>query len=258
MTTTEQPTISSSAYGEGLADVYDEMYPPSIDADTAGKFLAELAGPEGSVLELGVGTGRVASRTAAHGARVHGIDASPSMLEMLHARHGDSGITTEVLDFTEQSTGRTFDVVTNPLSTLFVGLTQAHQIRTLELMREQLRPGGTVVIEAFEPGGYHRMTEPKTETRPLTDGSLMIDTTFVNSVAQIIVVNHVTVGENRYDTAREVVRYAFPSEIDLMARLAGLQLVGRYGDWSRGPFAADSARHVSLYQTVADQDHTDS
>lgn len=252
--------VASNAYGDGLAAVYDEMYPPSPDADLAGRRLAELAAStgegSGSVLELGVGTGRVAARTAAHGARVHGVDASQRMLDVLHERHPGSGITTEVLDFTEKSTGQVFDVVANPLSTLFVGLTQQAQIETLRLMREQTAPGGYVVIEGFEPSRYHAQRASSTETRPLTDGSLMIDTTYVDPVRQIVVVNHVTVGKDRYDTAREVVRYAFPSEIDLMASLVGLELVERHGDWTGGPYTLESLRHVSVYRPVEDRTGT--
>lgn len=243
--------VGSFDYGDGLAAVYDEMYPPSPDADLAGARLAALAARgDGTVLELGVGTGRVASRTAAHGARVHGVDASRKMLDVLHERHPDAGITTEVLDFTEKSTGQVFDVVANPLSTLFVGLTQQVQIRTLRLMREQTAPGGHVVIEGFEPSRYHRQRESSTETRPLADGSLMIDTTFVDPVRQLVVVNHVTVGVGRYEAAREIVRYAFPGEIDLMASLAGLELVERHGDWTGTPYTAESLRHVSVYRAV--------
>lgn len=248
MTATTQ-TFSENTYGDGLAEVYDFMYPVSPDAEAAGRYISDLTG-EGTALELGVGTGRVAAFVARNGTKLTGVDASQKMLDKLDERHSSLGIDTRLLDFTAQSTGEKFDVVYVPLSTFFVGRTQEAQLRTMELMREQVKDGGSVVIEAFEPRDYHALEGLRTETHPFPDGSLMIDTTGVERMMQLIIVSHTTVGEGTYETVKEIVRYAFPSEIDLMARLAGLELVERHGGWSGEPYTSESARHVSRYQPV--------
>lgn len=254
--TTETPTGQSTealfgenTYGDGLAAVYDFMYPPSPDAKFAGDYIGRLAGVGGTALELGVGTGRVAIHTASTGVQVTGVDASQKMLDTLHERHPDAGVETQLLDFTADSTGRTFDVVYVPLSTFFVGRTQDVQLQTMRLMAEQVADDGHVVIEAFEPRDYHALSELRTDTHPFPDGSLMIDTTAVERTMQLIIVSHTTIGEGgRFETVKEIVRYAFPAELDLMAKLAGLELVERSSDYLGTPYTADSVRHVSRYR----------
>lgn len=243
--------FGENTYGDGLAAVYDFLYPTSPDAQMAGEYVARLAGEGGTALELGVGTGRVGVFTAGAGVRLTGVDASQAMLDTLHERHPGSGIETRLLDFTSQSTGETFDVVYVPLSTFFVGRTAEVQQRTMHLMREQVAADGHVVIEAFEPRDYHALEGMRTDTHPFPDGSLMIDTTAVDRTRQLIVVSHTTLGPGgRYETVKEVVRYAFAPEIDLMAARAGLELVERSEDYVGTPFHAGSLRHVSRYRVA--------
>jgi len=240
---------NTETYGEGLADVYDLMYPDTPDAHAAGKFLANLAGPKGSVLELGIGTGRIAIHTASHGVTVHGVDASQAMLDKFHEKYPETTITTEKLDFITRSTGRKFDVVAIPLSTLFAATTPSAQLNVMKLMKEQLKPGGTIVLEGFDPAEFHAQQGPKTETLPLTDGRLQINTTVVDRIRQLLVVDHVTIGpESGYEYAKEIIRYVFPTEMDMMALSQGLNVVARFGDWESSPFTVNSLRHVSLYK----------
>ncbi|SDS42523.1 class I SAM-dependent methyltransferase [Corynebacterium timonense] len=242
---------TAESYGEALADIYDLMYPDTPDAHDAGKFLADLAGHGGSVLELGVGTGRIAVHTASHGVRVHGVDASQSMLDKLHKNNPNTTVTTEKLDFITQSTGRKFDVVAVPLSTFFAASTPTAQLNVMKLMKEQLSAGGTIVLEGFDPTDYHAQRTPKTETLPLADGRLQINTTFVDRIRQLLIVDHVTIGpEGAYNQAKEIVRYVFPTEMDMMALSQGLNVTARYGDWKRSPLTASSLRHVSLYKNL--------
>lgn len=245
--------FGENTYGDGLAAVYDFLYPTSPDAQMAGEYVGRLAGPDGSALELGVGTGRVGVFTAREGVRLTGVDASQVMLDTLHERHPDSGIETRLLDFTSESTGQTYDVVYVPLSTFFVGRTAEAQQRTMHLMREQVADHGHVVIEAFEPRDYHALEGLRTDTHPFPDGSLMIDTTGVDRAQQLIVISHTTIGPGRYETVKEVVRYAFASEIDLMAARAGLELVERSEDWLGTPYHAGSLRHISRYRVARDR-----
>lgn len=242
-------------YGDGLAAVYDYLYPVTPDAQAAGECISRLAGPEGTALELGIGTGRVGAFTAGAGVRLTGVDASQRMLDTLHERCPDSDIRTRKLDFTSESTGETFDVVYVPLSTFFVARTPASQLTTMRLMREQVATGGHVVVEAFDPRDYHAQQGTRTETHPFPDGSLMIDTTVVERTMQLIMISHTTIGSGRHETVREIVRYAFPAELDLMARIAGLELVERSEDWVGTSWNAASMRHISRYR-VAEPDRT--
>lgn len=245
---------TAESYGDGLADVYDLMYPDTPDAHAAGKFLANLAGPKGSVLELGVGTGRIAVQTASHGVQVHGVDASQAMLDKLYENHPDTAVTTEKLDFINQSTGQKFDVVTIPLSTFFAATTPSSQLNLMKLMKDQLKPGGTIVLEGFDPTDFHAQQNPKTETLPLADGRLQINTIVVDRIRQLLTVDHITIGpKNGYEYAKEIIRYVFPTEMDMMALSQGLNIVARFGDWEQSPFTVNSLRHVSLYKDSANQ-----
>lgn len=241
---------NSSTYGDSLAGVYDMMYPDSPDAQMAGQLIAELAGKDGTALELGVGTGRIASHVANLGVEVVGVDSSQKMLDTLHSKYPDAkNITTHKLDFTIESTEKKFDVVYIPLSTFFVAQLPTSQLNVMRLMRDQLKPNGVAVVEAFDPATYHSLREPKTETIPLSDGRLQINTTYVDHIRQIILVDHITIGpDSQYETAREIIRYAFPTEMDLMAQISGLEITARWGDWQKSPFTVASHRHISVYK----------
>lgn len=247
-------TLGNAHYDEKLASVYDQMYPIEFDTNLAVEFLAGLTPPQGRILELGVGTGRIALPLAERGYEVHGIDGSEAMLAKLKERDAKGAVTTRLGDFTETGTGESYDLVTLLLNTFFVAVTKEQQLGCLRLAREQLAPGGRFVLEAFDPAPYHGLQKPDFSMRYLNEGAIMLDTLAVDRSRQLMIGTHTIVDGGPPETKQHVLRYAFPFEIDLLAELAGLRLVERYESWTRQPYTAASLRHVSVYESA---DRTD-
>ncbi|ACZ23205.1 methyltransferase family protein [Sanguibacter keddieii DSM 10542] len=238
----------AAAYGESMADVYDHIFPQSPDAEATAEFVVKLLKGTGSVLEMAVGTGRLALPMARRGLEVVGVDASPRMLEGLAEKDPDGLVTPVLGDFVDTDLGRTFDVSMLALNTLFILPDREDQIRTLANLRKHTADDGRVIIEAYDPIQYHALTEPKVVTYQLGPTGLMIDTVMAYPENQTVVIVHAILEDGGMRKTVEVSRYAWPSEIDLMARLAGLRLVARCGDWTGAPFSATSGRHISIYQ----------
>ncbi|MFD8193406.1 class I SAM-dependent methyltransferase [Streptomyces wuyuanensis] len=244
--------LGNALYDEKLASVYDRMYPIGHDTDQAVAFVAALTPPGGSVLELGVGTGRIAVPLAERGFAVHGVDGSEAMLAELARRDPRGAVTTQFGDFTAEGTGRTFDTVTLMLNTFFVAITKEQQLGCLELVRRQLSPGGRFVLEAFDPAPYHTMEKPDFSVRHLDERAVMLDTLTVDRSLQLMVSTHTIIDGGAPETREHVLRYAFPFEIDLLAELSGLRLVERTEDWAGNPYTASSLRHVSVYERASE------
>ncbi|MGW3322696.1 class I SAM-dependent methyltransferase [Streptomyces virginiae] len=245
-------TLGNALYDQKLASVYDRMYPIDHDTEQAVTFVAALTPPGGSVLELGVGTGRIAVPLAGQGFTVHGIDGSEAMLAELRARDPEGTVTTQTGDFTEEGTGRTFDTVTLVLNTFFVAITKDQQLGCLRRVREQLAPGGRFVLEAFDPAPYHHMEKPDHSMRHLDERSVMLDTLTVDRSQQFMLSTHTIIDGGAPETREHLLRYAFPFEIDLLAELSGLRLVERAEDWAGTPYTSSSLRHVSVYERDPD------
>ncbi|MEU4474598.1 class I SAM-dependent methyltransferase [Micromonospora sp. NPDC023888] len=234
-------------YDEKLAGVYDQMYPIQPDTDAAVDFLVDLCPPEGTVLELGVGTGRVAIPLSRRGLKVFGIDASEAMLDELRRRDPDGAVVAELGDYMEVGTGRQHDLITMLLNTFYTAVTKEQQVGVLKLVREQLTPGGRFVVEAFDPADFHAMRDPHTSVRLLGDESVMLDNLVVDRSQQIMLGSHTILDGGRPHTTRHVVRYVFPAELDLLGELAGLRRVDRFGHWDRSPYHAGSSRYISVF-----------
>jgi SAM-dependent methyltransferase len=239
---------ANAHYNEKLASVYEQMYPIDFDTTAAVDFLSSLAPVPASVLELGVGTGRIAVPLAARGYEVHGIDGSEAMLGKLRERDPEGTVTAMLGDFTSTGTDRTFDVITLVLNTFYVAVTKEQQLGCLRKVREQLAPGGRFVLDAFDPSPYHTMQKPEASIRYLNEGAVMLDSITVDRARQLMVATHTIVDGGPPETTHHVIRYAFPLEIDLLAELSGLRLVDRYDGWSKGPYTSASVRHVSVYE----------
>ncbi|WP_121750538.1 class I SAM-dependent methyltransferase [Streptomyces sp. E2N166] len=239
----------SSAYGESLADIYDSLYPtsgPAVDSMVA--FLQELRPAPASLLELGVGTGRLAIPLAAHGYRVHGVDASPAMLAKLHENDTTGEVTTAVGDFAALAVEERYDLVLTALNTFFMLPTQEQQIDCLRGIHDALADGGAAVFETYNPQTYHRLTEATTRVGHLAPDALLLDTIQVNQALQSVLVVHTVMGSGRLRKVPEVSRYAWPAEFDVMARLAGLRVVGRWADWDRSPVTDQAEKHVYVVE----------
>ncbi|MFD4697622.1 class I SAM-dependent methyltransferase [Streptomyces niveus] len=239
----------SSAYGEALADVYDSLYPtsgPAIDSMIA--FLEELRPAPASLLELGVGTGRLAVPLAKHGYRVHGVDASPAMLAKLHENDPTGGITSSVADFSELVVQERYDIVLTALNTFFMLPTQELQISCLRGIHDALADGGVAVFETYNPQNYHRLSEATTQIGHLAADALLLDTIQVNRQLQSALVVHTILGPGGLRKVPEVSRYAWPAEFDVMARLTGLRVTGRWAGWDRSPLSELTEKHIVVVE----------
>jgi SAM-dependent methyltransferase len=242
---------NASSYGDTLAEVYDQLYPGSPDADQAAEFISELS-PKGRILELGVGTGRLALRMAAKGLQVHGVDASPKILQKLRDQDSENNVLLTEADFSEELPEGDFDVALIALNTLFMLPDPEKQIDTLKLMRSRVGSGGRVVVETYNPSIYHNLKGPEVSAHHLEDGVVCLATAYPHPGAQTIVIVQTLLGVENDQRLVEVSRYAWPSELDLMARLAGLRIKARYSSWSGETPTHESPRYVSVYEVASD------
>jgi SAM-dependent methyltransferase len=231
-------------YGDRIADVYDDFY-QGLDTEGAVETLAGLAGT-GHVLELAIGTGRLALPLAERGLEVHGIDASQAMVAKLREKPGER-IPVTIGDFSDVGVDGRYALIFVGFNTFFALPTQEAQLRCFANVAAHLAEGGVFVLEAFFPDLGRLDRGQRTHTTAVETGRVVLETTRHDPVEQRIDSAHVVIADAGAKVYPVSIRYAFPSELDLMARLAGLELVDRWGGWRREPFTADSPRHVSVY-----------
>ena len=247
--------FKESTYGDRIADVYDELHanlssPDHVDPVV--DVLAELAG-EGRALELGVGTGRIALPLAARGIEVHGIDASETMLEKLRQKPGGRVIPVTLGDFVELEVEEKFSLIYAVFNTFFSPLTQERQVRCFNNVARHLTDGGVFLIEAFVPD-LARFERGRSVRAGVVEADLVsLSISHHDPVNQTVTTSHLYVSEEKVRLFPVKVRYAWPSELDLMARLAGLELRKRASDWQGSPFTSTSTNHVSIYELAARQ-----
>ena len=234
-----------STYGDRIADVYDELY-ASLDPAPAAETLAELAGA-GPALELAIGTGRIALPLAARGVEVHGIDASEAMVARLREKPGGDALPITMGDFADVGVDGAYTLVYVAFNTFFALLSQDDQVRCFANVAAHLTDGGVFVLEAFVPDLARFDRSQRVNANRVEADWVMFDLSLHHPVEQRVSSAHVVVGSDGVRVNPVAIRYAFPSELDLMARLAGLELRERWGGWSREPFTDASGSHVSVY-----------
>jgi len=235
-----------STYGDRIAGVYDDWVAGLVETEAAVALLAELAG-QGPALELGIGTGRIALPLAQRGIPVHGIDASAAMVARLREKPGGADIAVTLGDFADVRVDGSFSLVYVVFNTLFGLLGQEDQVRCFRNVAARLAPNGVFVLEAFVPDPTRFNRGQRTEIRQAQTGRLVLDASQHDPVNQRVTSQHVVIQEAGIKLYPVQIRYAWPSELDLMARLAGLRLRDRWGGWRREPFTAASAGHISVY-----------
>ena len=217
------------------------------DPALAVEFLAALADRAGKVLELGIGGGRVALPLARRGIAIEGIEASQAVLDRLRATPGGESIPVVLGDMADVAVTGPYRLVYLVWSGLFHLPSQARQVECFGNAARVLAPGGAFVIESFVPDPA--LLDRGVEVSTVTEDSASMTLTRHDPVAQRIFTQRVRFGDGRKVRLFPVaMRYCWPSELDLMAELAGLRLRERYADFSRAPFGADSRRHVSVYE----------
>ncbi len=237
-------TYQDETYGERIASIYDDLYSAYDPAMIT--CLHELANG-GPALELGIGTGRIALPLHASGVPVCGIDASPGMVAKLHAKPGGENIQVKIGSFAQAQYTEKFALVYIVFNTFFALLTQEEQLACFASAAEQLSPAGVFVIEAFVPD-MTRFTGGQTIRAVEVETDLVrIDVTIHDPLTQQVTSSHVHIDPSGVHMYPVKLRYAWPAELDLMARLAGLSLKQRWGDWDQTAFNANSTRHISVY-----------
>jgi SAM-dependent methyltransferase len=238
---------TTETYGESYAESYDEWH--GVLEEASVETLAGLAGVGGRALELGVGTGRVAIPLAGAGVEVHGIDASPAMLARMRAKPGGERVRVTVGDFAGVEAEGEFALVFVVFNTFFMLLTQEEQVRCFRNAAARLAPGGVFVVEAFVPDLARYEGGQAVRTTSIADGQVSLEVTKLDAARQHLSSQRVVLGGSAGVRLFPIqLRYAWPSELDLMARLAGLSLRERWGGWRREPFDSHSVKHVSVYE----------
>jgi SAM-dependent methyltransferase len=250
-----------TSYGDGFADVYDEWYAGLDgldDVDTTADLVAGLARRSAGdrrprVLELGVGTGRLAIPLATRGLDVHGVDASAAMLDRLRARDRDERVTVAVGDMVDDQPDGPFDAVLIAYNTLFNLDSAARQAACFAAVARRLGSGGVLVVEAFVPEDPPR-DGAEIDVRSMTANEVVLSVSTHDPARQRAEGHFVHLVQGEPVRLRPwSIRYAPPEELDGMAAAAGLALRHRWADFHRRPFGVDSTRHVSVYEVPPDR-----
>ena len=252
--TAAAPGFAPGTYGASFADVYDDWYRTLPDADAAVAFLAEraLAGPAAPVLELGIGTGRLAvplaARLAAHGRAVLGVDAAPAMVERLRAKPGADAVAVTIGDMGAAEPPGPFGLVFVAVNTFFNLDTEADQRRCLANVAARLAPGGAFVVETFVAEAGQERPRDHVGISALTVDRLVLTATWEEPGTQTVTGQHVEMVDGGVRLRPWRIRWCTLAQLDRMAADAGLSLVERYATWTLETFSSLSPQHVSVFR----------
>ncbi|MDG4835031.1 class I SAM-dependent methyltransferase [Micromonospora sp. WMMD967] len=232
-------------FGRLWAAEYDG--PGNPDPMPAVDFLADLA-DGGPVLELAIGTGRVALPLAERGLTVHGVEASEEMVAHLRAKPGGDRIPVVIADMADVPVDGEFRLAYLVFNTLFNLVDAERQADCFRNVARVLSPGGAFVIETFVPDPRSFDRDEQVQVREVTEDSATIRLHRYDRPAQRFIRQTITFDSDGVHLKPFAMRYAWPHQIDAMAQQAGLRLTERYADWQRRPFQADSPSHISVYR----------
>lgn len=244
-----------STYGDGFADVYDEWYHDVGDPEAAVATITAVAAEAGGgpVLELGVGSGRLAAPLAATGLEVWGIDGSRAMLDRLAARPGGAAVRAVRGDMADLDAALgpagapRFAAVVAAFNTFFLLADEAAQRACLAGVARWLAPGGRLLLEAYVPADPPADAETVLEPRRVELDRVVFTISLHRPMEQVVHGQHVELRESGIRLRPWVLRYATPAQLDALAASAGLDLRARWGGWDRRPFDDESSVHVSMY-----------
>jgi SAM-dependent methyltransferase len=241
---------SDATYGDRIADRYDEWYahvPLGGELDATVSFLGQIAAG-GPALELGIGTGRVALPLKASAIDLHGIDASRAMVARLHDKPGGAELSVSIGSFADFDLGRRFRLIYVVFNTLFALPTQEEQISCFASVARHLTDDGAFVVEAFVPDPTRFSKGQRVGVVHVGDDEVRLEVSIVEPTTQSVDSQYVVLSGGDVQMFPVRIRFAWPSELDLMARLAGLRLRERWADWDRTPFVGDGAKHISVWE----------
>ncbi len=236
--------FDETTYGERVAGVYDNWYG---GADEATLDLLQALAAGGRVLELGIGTGRVALPLQRRRVDVTGIEISEAMIAQLRAKPGGPEIPVVHGSFAALTLKDRFDLVYVVFNTFFMLLTQEEQVHCFRSVAEHLTERGVFLLEVFMPDFTMFDRQQAVRAIEVREEGIRLSASRHNPVAQEVVDQTVVLSEAGVRLYPLRLRYAWPSELDLMARLAGLSLRHRWGSWRRDEFTAQSEKHISVY-----------
>ncbi|MER7127567.1 class I SAM-dependent DNA methyltransferase [Streptosporangium saharense] len=240
-----------SAYGRAIADVYDDVYGttiPETSTEAAVDRLAELA-DGGPVLEFGIGTGRLALPLVARGLVVAGVEGSEEMTRRLRAKPGGDRVPVTPGDFATTRVEGEFGLVVLAINTIFALPSQDAQVACFHNAAAHLRPGGRFVVEAWvpDPGAFRNGTALRLLS--LDEERVLVEAARLSAAEQMMYTTKVNLTSDGLRLLPANHRYAWPAELDLMGRLAGMEREHRWADWNGSPYTDDSRSHVSVYRS---------
>jgi SAM-dependent methyltransferase len=242
--------VSQNHFGDDVAETYDAdvsgEFDPAVIASIV-SFLADGA-TDGSALEFGIGTGRIALPLHHLGLDVEGIDLSSSMVERMRRKPGGGDIRVVLGDFASTSMDRTFDLAYLVFNTIMNLTTQEEQVACFANAAAHLRPGGRFVVEVMIPD--LRRLPPGEKFRPFNVQPDALGFDEYDVANQGLVSHHYRIHDDRMEVHSIPFRYVWPSELDLMASMAGMALRGRWSGWTREPFTSESLKHVSVWEKL--------
>ncbi|MEZ0066902.1 SAM-dependent methyltransferase [Streptacidiphilus sp. MAP12-20] len=236
---------NAETYGSRWSEIYDGL--PWPGPDQAVDQLAKLAGG-GPVLELAIGTGRLAIPLAQRGVEIHGIDSSAEMIEKLRSKEGGADIPVTLGDISSFTTEKKYSLAFLVLNTIYALQSQEAQLSCFASAAAALEPGGTFVVEAFMPDPTRFRRNSWTQVHDIGLDHVLIEADRHDPSTQQILEQHIHLKQGKVELFPAFLRYIWPSEMDLMAKLAGMSLVERCGGWSGEPFNARSGNQVSVYR----------
>lgn len=240
--------VTKKNYFDGqIAENYDlapDIFEPAV-VDPVVSFLADLAG-RGPALELGIGTGRIALPLSRRGVRVHGIELSPAMVARLRTKPDSEDVAVTIGDFASARVEGTFRLAYLVYNTITNLTTQDEQVECFCNVARHLEPGGLFVIELEVPP-LQRLPPGET-VRAFTVDPPHLGFDEIDVASQQGVSHHYWVAGGTGVVHSMPYRFVWPSELDLMARIAGMALRQRWGNWDREPFTANSRKHISVWE----------
>jgi len=239
----------ASSYGDGFADVYDDWYTDVSNVDETVAAVAQLA-HGGPILELGVGTGRLALPLTERGLAVTGVDASPAMLDALRDKAGADTLELVEADMADPGLdGRDFAVAFTAFNTFFNLTDTAAQEACFGAVARSLRSGGRLAIEGFIPPA-DGMPDGGMSVRDITVDRAVLSISQHDAAGQIISGQHVDISEAGIRMRPWMMHYRTPTQLDASAEAAGFVLESRTADWGGTPFDPDGDAHVSVYRLI--------
>lgn len=237
---------NEATYGDKIAIDYDALYPSHDPAMI--DVLTELT-DGGNALELGIGTGRVALPLQENGVTVCGIDASEAMVSKLRSKPGGDDIEIQVGSFADFNLDARFQLIYVVFNTFFALLTQKEQVQCFRSVREHLAPSGFFLIEAFVPDLCRFVDQQTVRVVEQLEDAVRIEVSQLKLDSQQVRTHHILLSQEGIRMFPVRIRYAWPSELDLMAQIAGLSLRDRWASWDKAAFTRNSKMHISVYRS---------